>query len=595
MANSAFNLVGLDFQSIRDNLTTYLKSQSKFADVDFEGSNISVLLDLLAYNTHMNSFYLNMVASEMFLDTAQLYDSVVSHVKELNYLPRSRNSAKAIINLSITPTTTVSSVTVPKGTSFTSKVGSNNYTFTTNESLVLTSTNSMFTAANLDIYEGTYSTETFVMNYADTDQRFTVSSNTMDTSSVTVSVYEDSMTIPDTYTYATSLFGLTGTSKAFFMQAGPARKYDILFGDNVIGRRPKDNSIIEITYRNSSGSESDGASLFIVDGTIDGHANISVSTVSVATGGSFEEELASIKFNAPRHFQNQERAITTTDYESILKAKFPEITAISAYGGEEVVPPQFGKVYISVDIEGADGVPNNKKDIYRDYIINKTPLTIDPVFVDPDFLYIGVVSNVSYNVNITDKLSSEIKSAVQAAIGSYSFLNLEDFNTTMRYSKLVRAIDDADASIVGNVTNLKAIKTFTPTFNTPQNITIAFNLPLITTINIPNIDHTQVIDHIITSSIFTFGGNKCILEDDGDGNMWISSLQGSQHVYKKKTGTVNYETGVVILQDFEISGAENNYIKLYAVPRSNDVTSVRNTIISIKPEDVVINITGTSE
>ena len=349
MANTSIDLVGLDFNSIKTNLKTYLKNNTAFKDVDFEGSNISVLIDLLSYNTYLNSFYTNMVASEMFLDTAALRDSVVSHAKALNYTPRSFVSASANVTISISPTSSTNSVVIPKGTSFTSRVGSNTFTFTTNENLVLSNPNNNVFTSNLTIYEGSYLTDSFVMNYSNSSQRFVISNPTVDTSSISVTVIEDNGDNNINYSKATSLIGMTSVSNNYFIEAAENQQYEIKFGDNVFGRKPKDGSVIVAEYRTSSGELPNGASTFSNDGNIDGHSNVSVSTVSNASGGALNEPIESIRYNAPRAFQTQNRAVTASDYETILKSNFSDIQSISAYGGESLVPPQFGKVFISLN------------------------------------------------------------------------------------------------------------------------------------------------------------------------------------------------------------------------------------------------------
>lgn len=383
MANTSIDLVGLDFTTIKSNLKTYLKNNSAFKDVDFEGSNINVLIDLLSYNTYLNSFYTNMVASEMFLDSAQLRDSVVSHAKSLNYTPRSFVSSKADIQLNITPSTTVSNIVVPKGTSFTSRVGSNTYTFSTDSNLILNSSVGGTFSANVELYEGFYVTDTFVFNYSNTSQRFILSNPTIDTTSLSVTVIEDNGDSTLSFSKAENLVGITSTSKTYFLQAAENQQYEIVFGNNVFGRKPKDGSVVIAEYRNCSGELSNGASLFRNDGNIDGHSNVSIVTINNSSGGSVSEDIESIRFNASRNFQIQSRAVTSTDYESILKSNFPEIESISAYGGEELIPPKFGKVYIAVDIQNADGVPLNRIRAYSQFLKDKTPLSIDTVFITP--------------------------------------------------------------------------------------------------------------------------------------------------------------------------------------------------------------------
>ena len=390
MANTSVSLLDLDFETIKNNLKTYLKrSDSPFKDVDYEGSNISQLLDVLSYNTFLNNFYINMAMGEMFLDTAQLRDSVVSHAKELNYVPRSFTSAQAQISFIVTPSTELSTLVIPKNTTFTTKVGSNNYTFATDESVVINSDTDGNFYANLTVYEGIYTTDTYVYVDSNTSQRFIVSNPTADMRSLVVVVVEDEGANVISYNKATSFLGVSSNSYSYFVQAAENSQYEILFGDGTVGRKPKNGSTVVLEYRTCSGELSNGARVFSIDGPIQGQSNVSsITTVETASGGAVSESLEQIKFNATRHYQNQERAVTANDYETILQANFPEIQAISAYGGEEADPPQYGKVYLSVDIKGADGTSQNVKDRFYNFIKPRSPVSIDPVFIDPEFLYI---------------------------------------------------------------------------------------------------------------------------------------------------------------------------------------------------------------
>lgn len=609
MANTtSLDLVSLDFTTLKNSLKTYLKGQAVFQDFDFEGSNINVLLDLLTYNTQLNAFYLNMVASEMFLDSAQLRDSIVSHCKELNYLPRSFRSAEASVNLKITSSSsTTQSVTIPKGTSFSAKVGSNNFTFTTAESLVLSngtsnSTASVFIANSVSIYEGTYITDTFVTDYANTSQRFVLGTPTVDTRSLDVSVVENSGANTLTYVQASSLFGVNAISQIFFVQGAEDSKYEIVFGDNIFGRKPADNSVVVIQYRISSGELPNGAAKFTVDGSIDGHSNVAVTTVvnsdgslASASGGAINETLSSIKFNAPRYFASQERAITPEDYETLLQTNFPEIQAISVYGGEDSDPPQYGKVFISVDIANADGVPDSKKSVYSNFISSRTALSIDPVFINPEFMYVKVDSSVDYNVKLTSKTSGDIQTLVAQKISNYNTNNLEDFKATLRYSKLVEAIDSADTSIVGNETDIRAIVKYSPTLNTTTRFTVSFNLPLINSLPPAAVEHSVSSLRSLTSSTFTFDDAVCIFEDDAQGNVFVSTLSGNTLTRLKKVGTVDYDTGAVTIGDIVISYYSNSGIKFYAIPREKNIFSSKNVILKINDEDVTITVNPVRE
>lgn len=592
-SNTSINLIGLDFDTLKTNLKTYLRNNTAFKDYNFEGSNMAVLVDLLAYNTYLNSFYTNMVASEMFLDSAQLRDSIISHAKELNYLPRSYTSARATINLAITPTSSVSSVLIPKGTSFTSRIGSSTFSFITPENTVInTGVDGTYYANNVTVYEGSYVTDTFVYNSNQTNQRFVLSNPTIDISSIGVTVVEDSGSSLLTYTRALSLFGVQNTSKVFFIQPAENQQYEIVFGDDVFGRRPKNGSAIIVEYRISSGELPNGASIFVNDGAIDGHADVTVTTINSASSGAVAESIESVRFNAPRAVATQERAVTANDYKTLLQVQFPEIQAINVYGGEDQDPPQYGKVFISVDIENADGVPEASKAVYYDFIKTKTPLTITPVFIDPEFTYIEVDTFVRYNVNVTQKTPEEIRTLVQIAINNYDNLNLNDFESTLRYSQLCQAIDAADTSIVSNETKIKAIKILaTPTlkFNAATNYTIKYDLPLTREYYVTGTRFASVAEHTVESSSFIFGGKTCYIKDNA-GVLNIVTLVGENFDVVKSIGSIDYMTGTIILVGFAPESALGGQIKFYAIPESKDIFCRKNVVLSIAEQDISIDV-----
>lgn len=596
MANSSINLVNLDFNAFKTSLKAYLtsNSQPRFKDYDFEGSNMSVLIDLLAYNTYLNSFYTNMVASEMFLDTAQLRDSVVSHAKELNYTPRSFTSAFANVNITITPASNaVSSVLIPAKTSFTSRVGSNTFTFTTKESIAITtSNNGVFTANNVLIYEGSYVTDSFVRNTQIDNQRFILTNPNIDTSSLQVIVVENSGANVYNFTQAFSLLDLAANSEVFFVQAAENEQYEILFGNSTSGKDPLNGAIIEVSYRASSGELPNGADTFINNSSIDGHSNVSIVTNKEAIGGSVAETIESIKFNAPRSFAAQERAITESDYRTLLLRKFPEIQAISVYGGEKEDPPQYGKVFIAVDIEGSDGVPELYKQSYVDYLSDKVPLGVTPEIVLPDFVYLSVTANVNYDFTSTTLSPSEIKTLVLNKIESFNNTYLNDFNSTFRYSNFVAEIDNSDNSILNNDTQTVPYFILNPTLNLSSSYTLKFNTPiLITSPNAPT--HEIQTDKGVYSTQFVFDNLNCILEDDGLGKIRIVRLTETEHVKVRDVGTIDYNSGTVIISDLVVSSYTGNGIKLYAKPTSKDFTSTLKNILKINLSDVIVNVIPT--
>ncbi len=591
MANSSINLVDLDFNALKASFKDYLASQSRFKDYNFEGSNISVLLDVLAYNTYLNSFYLNMVASEMFLDSAQLRDSVVSHAKELNYLPRSFVSSVANVNISITPSTAQSSVTIPAKTSFTSRLGSNTYTFTTKESVVINTSNSgVFYANSVLLYEGGYVTDSFVRNTSADNQRYILTNPNVDTSSLEVTVTEDGGSSVYTYTQAFSLLDIISTSQVFFVQACENEQYEIIFGNDFSGRSPRNGAVIDVTYRVSSGELPNGTDNFINNSSIDGHSNVSITVNQDAFGGAVSESVSSIKFNAPRSFATQERAITENDYRSLLLRRFPEIQAISVFGGEKEDPPQYGKVFLAIDIKDSDGIPDTNKFNYVDYLSDKVPLGITPVIVSPGFVYLSVESTVKYDYNSTTLSSGEIKTTVLNAINQFNETYLNDFNKTFRFSNFVSAIDSSNLSIINNDTFVSPYFLLSPTINTASSFSGSFNTAI--TVAVPTTKTHSDIDPVkgIYSSPFVVNGLSCILEDDGEGNIRLVKVTDDTHLEISKVGTIDYLTGTFAISDLNVSSYSGNGIKLFADPVSQDFSVTLKDILKINMSDVIVNV-----
>ena len=595
MSNTSINLAGLDFEIIKNNLIDYLKkSDTPFKDVNFEGSNISHLIDVLSYNTYLNAFYLNMVASEMFLDTAQLRESVVSHAKELNYVPRSFTSASALINFTITPSSPIDSVIIPRGTTFSSKLGSNTYTFSTNQNYVFNNnSNNQIEVVDLEIFEGTLTSDAFVYDASNTTQRFVLSNPTIDTNSLTLRVVENNGANIEIYTRASSFIGLTSTSKIYFLQAAENSQYEIVFGDGVIGRKPLSGSVIIAEYRICNGELPNGTSVFDNDGPIQGQATIStIFTSKVASGGSINESIENIKFNAPRYYQNQERAITTLDYENLVRSNFPEVQAISAFGGEEADPPQYGKVFIALDVQDADGIPETLSGKISTFIKARSPLSIEPVIVQPDFLYVRVVSDVDFNINITSLTESDIETFVKNTISNYNITELSNFKKTIRYSTLVKNIDDSHASIISNSTKLEPYKVFTPTSkNVSQTFSLNYGFPLSEVYKSSNDDYRvfgQTL-HNVTSSKFILDNKEVFIEDDGFGIIYLVSLINQIPTRLLDIGTVDYTAGVVRIVELAVQNYTGEGVEVFVIPKNLDILSTQNTIINIKDNDLIIN------
>lgn len=599
MANTVINLVDLDFNKYKEALRSYAREQNLFKDYDFDGSNMSVLNDLLAYNTYHNAFYLNMLFSEMFLDSAQLRNSVASHVKDLNYLPRSFRSAKAKVNIKITTDGTVTEVTIPKNQPFSTRVNSRTYQFCTADTIVVTNpVNGVFLAENVDIYEGVYAVDTFYSNYSIERQRFVMSSATIDTTSLTVVVSDDEGA--SNYRLASSFLDVNESSEVFFLQAAENDKYEIVFGNGIIGKRPKNGATIYAEYRVCNGELPNGAYEFTNDRNIGLWGDVEIITqrdsegnFMRAMGGAVHETLDEIKFNAPRHYQTQERAITVSDYKIMLKNKYPEINAVGVYGGETLYPPQYGRVFIAVDLFGFDGIPDYKKNEFSEWLKNRMPVTIEPVFIDPAFTFAKMDVTVRYNQNKTDLTTADISSRVLSTIIDYSQANYNDFNVTVRFSKLVAEIDKCHPSILSNEATFKPYKAFKPTLAIPTNYSLDFSFELKNNLSPLSSVYQNDDEKTLSSSNFTYEGKTCKLEDDNDGNIRVVTITGNKtHSIVLNIGKIDYDTGIITLNSFAPEAYEGNDIKVYVAPRSNDVNFLRGDYFEIKQEDVNINVIG---
>lgn len=595
MSNTSVILNNLDFDTIKNTFKTYLRSQDRFKDYDFDGSNISVLLDVLSYNTFHNAFYLNMVGNEMFIDSAVIRDSVVSHAKELNYTPRSFTSAVA--NVSILATTnnaTRQSITIPKGFTFSSQFGAKFFTFTTAENIIIDKVvpsneqgKRVFVGNDIPIYEGYYLTDTFVYHSIN-KQRMIITNQNVDVSSISVTVIEDLGATVETYKRVTSLFDVDEKSKIFFVQGAENETYEILFGDGVTGKLPKDNSTIVVEYRISNGELPNGCNKFTTDNRIQTESNeslaVNVVTNIPATGGSVSESIESIKFNAPRHFTTQERAVTSEDYENLLKLSFPEINTVTAFGGEDLSPPQFGKVFVSVDLNDTDGLPDVKKQEYYRFLKPRCSISIDPVFIDPEYTYLNIESTVRYNRNITLLTVDDIKTIVTSAILSYAKNNLNNFNKVFRYSKCVQAIDNSQTSIVSNETNIRMIKLLKPKIlGSPQTFDINFDVALDSVVSRSDIGFT------VQSSAFIYEGQRAVIRDNGDGKLLVCTDGTLETI--DTIGTVNYDNGLLQFSNFTIDNTlTSGVIKVYATPLSRDTVTRNNTILNIVQDDIDLRI-----
>lgn len=582
MANSALTVANLNFNDIKSNLQNYMQTQSSLKDYDFTGSNINVLLDVLSYNTYMQNFYLNMVANESFLNSAVLRDSIVSHAKTLNYLPQSRSSSVSRIKLSITPNDTPALITIPRYTSFSTTIDSKSYTFSTDEGITIAAdSEGNYEANNISIHEGEVVTELFTVNSSNTDQRFVLNNKEIDTDSLVVKVIKSSTdTANAEWTKNLTTIGIDGNSNTYFIVPAESQKYEIQFGDGILGKKLENNNIIQATYRKSSAGASDSANVFALVGDIQGYTNVSVTVLSKATGGSLPESDDSIRRNASRSLTIQDRTVTVGDYKSLIKQNFNDVQAINVYGGELSIPPQFGKVIISVDLNNAEGIPMSRKKDIEAFAKLRAPLSITPVVVDPEFLYVDINSTVRYNPNVTTKSDNEIKTVVGDAIKAHTDATINDFDTKLRMSKLAATIDDSDPSILNNDTSVTLEKRIVPQLNKDQTFLLEYDNEIYREIPLNGlfVDGTAP----ISSSTFTFNNlTGCSFRDDGNGLLQIvQDTTSGLEVINTNVGTVNYAQGLVNINSFNTSLFNGNAIRIYATPISRTIASSKNIILT---------------
>jgi len=484
MANARLQISDLDFDQIKTNLKAYLKQQSQFQDYNFEGAGLNILLDILAYNTHYNSYYLNMVANEAFLDTALLRDSVVSHAKTLGYIPFSVTAPRAIVNVTVNSgTTTPETLTIPKGFTFSSNlIDSLSYNFVVLEESTVTKSNTSFFFEDLEIYEG--SLVSYVFNYTENSNPksiFVLPDNNIDTTTISVSVSPNvGNTSTQVYNQVTDILDITSTSEAYFLQESKNGNYEIYFGDGVIGKALNDGAVVTVTYLVTNGVAANQTDGFIAAAPIGAYSDIVIDVIDVASGGATRETVDSIKYSAAAQYATQNRLVTTSDYESYIKSKYPSIDSLSVWGGEDETPKVFGKVYISLKPKTNYFISETEKQRIIDEIINpKAIVSVSAEIRDPEFLYLIVESLVQYDQKKTSLDEGTIRNNIRQAILDFRDTNLNKFAGTFVLSKLQDAIDSTNGeAIIGSETVVRVQRRFKPKLNESASYTIQYDVPI---------------------------------------------------------------------------------------------------------------------
>ena len=593
--NKKLRVTELDFDNIKSNLKTFLKNQDQFKDYEFEGSGMNILLDTLAYNTHYLGFNANMAANEMFLDSSSLRSSVVSHAKSLGYEVTSARAPVATLN--ITLSTTAAFKTMSAGTAFSTTVDGTSYQFVTVSDVTASNSGNSIAFDGTLVYEGTYITTKYLVDTSDVDQRFILTDPATDTTTLSVKVQNSaSDTTTTTYTKATDISQLTGTSTVYYLQEIEAGQFEVYFGDGVISSALSDGNIVTLQYVVSNKTAANGANTFTSPTSIDSVTNITVTTVASAIGGAEPETINSIKLNAPLDYAAQGRAVTTKDYEVYVKKLFANTQAVSVWGGEDgsydsstgvSSNPEYGKVFISVKSTTGQNLTSVQKSNLVNALSPYKVASVTPVIVDNETTFLILKTTIQYDSSATTSTASDIQSLVTTTITDYNDSDLQNFNSPFRHSKLLGLIDDTDTSILNNTTTVVLAKKFTPTLNLSASYTINLNNKFYN----PHSGHNATAGGIIASTGFYLGGvtsTEYFFDDDGNGNLRVYYLvSGTRTYFDSAAGTVDYTNGIIKINSLTMTGIGNvdnvssTQIRITAIPDSYDIVPVRNQILEI--------------
>ena len=592
----AFNQVNsLEYNEIKLQIKNYLKGQSEFSDYDFEGSSLTVLLDVLAYNTYYTAMNANLIVNENFLETAVLRENVVKLARMIGYTPKSARSSSMPVTVAVqTAFPYPKTVTIARGIvlNFTGP-DNNNFVFSTNsdQSISVDSLTGVATFSNLNLYEGVFLTDTFVRDTSER-QRFILTNENIDTTTLRVEV--TSGTVTESYLKATDITKIDNDTKVYFLEESEYGRPEVLFGDNILGKALLDGDVISVTYTTSSGAGANGLTSFDFIGTVrDNNSNtitsgITTTLVTNPDGGAVQESTESIKFSAPKFYSAFGRAVSTRDYEVLLPQIYPNIQSISAYGGEEADPPEYGKVFLAIKPKNADKLSLAEKNNILKKLREYSVAAVEPKIIDPSVLYIDITSFVYFNPNLTRRTQADLKNIVIAA---FNILNsgseFNKFGGKFKYSKLQKIIDDSDPSFTSNITKIMMRKNVPVTLNARVNYKVCYGNAIFSSTDRPS----------VTTTGFNIAGdavNTYYLQDDGRGLLQLFYVKdtGEKEFIDGLWGSVDYVLGEVVINDVIIRDTPYviNQIRINAVPKSNDLISLRETYLTIGIDNTVVNV-----
>ena len=594
------NFSNLDFDQIKTTLKDYLKSNSNFTDYDFEGSNLSTILDVLAYNTYITSYNANMVANEVFIDSATLRENVVALARNIGYIPRSRKAARATVSFFVDTSDiflTPSSLTLHKGSvaSTSGSFGNQSFVFSILEDITVPVFNSVASFNDIIIYEGVRLTNTFTYDFRNFNQRFILPNSGIDTDLISVIVKNDQST---KYNRQDSLFEIKKDSKVFFLQEIEDERYELIFGDGIFGKKLEQEDLIEVGYITSNGDSANGVNQFTFSGRITYNRNsteyqvtsgISLLTTGlIASGGENIESVESIKKYAPRIYASQNRALTANDYETLIPAKiYPEAESISVFGGEELIPPQYGKVFISIKPRSGDFLPNLVKENIKRDLKKYAVAGIVPEILDLKYLFIEISSRIYYNTNLAPA-AEFVSSIIQNNTTKYTeSTELNKYGARFKYSKFLKIIDDSHESVTSNITSVEIRRDLRVTLNALVEYQIGFGNEF----HIKNMNGYN----IRSSALRVSGISQIVYISDipnvtrETGSLFLFTLPSPNStnptILKRNIGNINYKKGVITLNPINIQAGKikdgQTIIEISTTPYSNDVIGLQDLYLQL--------------
>jgi hypothetical protein len=588
-------VTNLDFDSIKENLKTYLAGSSEFNDFDYEGSGINVLLDLLAYNTHYMALYANMLASESFIDSAVLRRSLVSLAKNLGYVPSSKVASTANVDI-VFGTTSGVPASIPQGTQFYASKDGRNYTFTTTDVFDINKTTIPYTSSGVEIKQGVYKSASFIYRSDSNSTKFEIPSSNIDTTLTKIYVMaspSDLGNMDVSWKQNTNFIELTSTSKVYFLNENYRGNYEISFGDGILGAKPSEGSFISIIYLETDGidgndigkQDNNQVKSFSFGGIGGDDFDSVVTTTTPSYGGGERESSEKIRYTAPKFYQAQDRAVTASDFESIVLSEYSAADSVRVWGGEQNDPPMAGKVFVCILPKNTSLLSDAQKDAVKRNILDKKKIvSITPEIVDPDYTFFNIICYLTYDSNRAFVAEAEIGQSASLAVRNYFNLYLGKFNAPFRYSVLSRFIDLSSNSIVSNRVNTTIYKKIVPTLSSAGNYSMDFGVPL----NHPY-DNYDV--SIVKTSTFKHKNIKgdiknCFIEDNGNGRLAMYTQSGSEKILiRDRIGTIDYRTGKVSMTAFNPVGTgELPYITFEVVPDQRfDIIPKRNQVLELDP------------